>query len=162
MVKEIISSRNEDYSFFIQCSCGSEVIQLYYYKETSISEEIIGLKYYGCVKDIRLSNFTFTRESFNLFVDMIAQALNPNESNKYIKDGNDHLAITKDKYGFYILSKSKEKTSWFNKEKCVWDINIREPEMKVLKEKLLDMKSIILGENKGGPYNSDYLKLFGV
>ena len=145
MIKEIISSRNEDFTFYVQCSCGQEVIQFYYYKETNIDPKIIGIKYFGYLKDYkdsRCANFTFTEETFDQFIDITYKALNVNIVHGSIKDGSELLIYDKDKHGFYTLLKARsDKLS--KKGIYVWDICLREEEVSLIYEKLLEMKEVI-------------------
>ena len=113
MIKEIISSRNEDFTFYVQCSCGQEVIQFYYYKETNIDPKIIGIKYFGYLrdyKDSRCANFSFTEESFNQFIEATYKALHVNIVHGAIKDKDELLVYDKDKSGFHTLLKAKNST----------------------------------------------------
>ena len=145
MIKEIISSRNEDFTFYVQCSCGQEVIQFYYYKETNIDPKIIGIKYFGYLrdyKDSRCANFSFTEESFNQFIEATYKALHVNIVHGAIKDKAELLVYDKDKSGFYTLLKAKNSTL-IKKGVYIWDICLREEEVSLIYEKLLEMKEVI-------------------
>lgn len=145
MIKEIISSRNEDFTFYVQCSCGQEVIQFYYYKETNIDPKIIGIKYFGYLrdyKDSRCANFSFTEESFNQFIEATYKALHVNIVHGAIKDKDELLVYDKDKSGFYTLLKAKNSTL-IKKGVYIWDICLREEEVSLIYEKLLKMKEVI-------------------
>lgn len=146
MIKEIISSRNEDYSFFVHCNCGNEIIQFYYYRPTNIDEEIIGIRYYGYVKNVkdsRCTSFTFTRETFNNFIESTYNAIyNENTLYGVIQDNNAYLIFNKDKHGFYTLLKARSKILLLKKQ-YVWDIMLRKPEVQLLYDRLLKMKEVI-------------------
>ena len=145
MIKEIISSRNEDFTFYVQCSCGQEVIQFYYYRETNIDPKIIGIKYFGYLrdyKDSRCANFSFTEESFNQFIEATYKALHVNIVHGAIKDKDELLVYDKDKSGFYTLLKAKNSTL-IKKGVYIWDICLREEEVSLIYEKLLKMKEVI-------------------
>ena len=145
MIKEIISSRNEDFTFYVQCSCGQEVIQFYYYKETNIDPKIIGIKYFGYLrdyKDSRCANFSFTEESFNQFIEATYKALHVNIVHGAIRDKDELLVYDKDKSGFYTLLKAKNSTL-IKKGVYIWDICLREEEVSLIYEKLLKMKEVI-------------------
>ena len=145
MIKEIISSRNEDFTFYVQCSCGQEIIQFYYYKETKIDPKIIGIRYFGYLRDCRDSrcaNFAFTEESFNQFIEATYKALHVNIVHVAIKDGHELLVYDKDKSGFYTLLKAKN-SKLIKKGVYIWDICLREKEVSLIYEKLLEMKEVI-------------------
>lgn len=146
MIKEIISGRNEDYSFFIQCLCGNEILQFYYFKPTNIDEEIIGLKFYGIVKrakDSKCTNFFFDRKSFDYFVKAIHKMIiSEGPVHGVIADNQDFLIYDKDKYGFYTLLKSRSKIL-LSKKQYVWDITLRKSEMEEIYNRLLKIKEVI-------------------
>lgn len=145
MIKKLISARNEDYTFFIQCSCGNEIIQFYYYKESNIDNEIIGIRYFGHLpdlKDSRCANFTFTRSSFYSFIEATERALRNDIIHGVVKDGLEYLVFDKDKYGFYTLLKARS-NMMLKKKQYVWDISLRESEVKLIYEELLNMKNFI-------------------
>ena len=145
MIKEIISSRNEDFTFYVQCNCGQEVIQFYYYKETNIDPKIIGIKYFGYLKDYkdsRCANFTFTEETFNQFIEATYKALHVNIIHGAIKDEDEFLLFDKDRNNFYTLLKGRNLKS-IKKGIYVWDICLREEEVSLIYDKLLEMKEVI-------------------
>lgn len=145
MIKEIISNRNEDFTFYVQCNCGQEVIQFYYYKETNIDPKIIGIKYFGYLKDYRDSrcvNFAFTEETFDQFIDITYKALNVNIVHGAIKDGSELLIYDKDKHGFYTLLKARS-DKLIKKGIYVWDICLKAAEVSLIYEKLLEMREVI-------------------
>lgn len=144
-IRQLISSRNEDFTFYVQCNCGNEIIQFYYYEATAIDDEIIGIKYFGHlddIKDSRCANFMFTRESFQKFIEATSNALNLNVVHGNIVDDltQEYLVFNKDKYGFYTLLKARSKSALL-KKKYVWDIALTEIEVNGIYEKLIEMKN---------------------
>ena len=145
MIKEIISNRNEAFTFYVQCSCGQEVIQFYYYKDTNIDPKIIGVKYFGYLKDYRDSrcaNFSFSEQTFNKFIDITYEALATKIIHGAIKDGPELLVYDKDEYGFYRLLKARN-NKMLKKGIYVWDICLREAEVSLIYKKLLEMREVI-------------------
>ena len=72
----IISNRNEDYSFFLQCNCGNDLIQFYYYKETNLNDKIIGIRYFGHLEDVnkksKNTSFIFNNtKTLNQFINYL-------------------------------------------------------------------------------------------
>ena len=148
MVKELISNRNENYTFFIQCSCGQEILQFYYYKYTNVDDEIIALRYFGHIdnhKDSKCANFTFTRRDFNELILALNKCLSEDHFGKLIQDKEEILAIRKDKLGFYTLLKFRDKKQK-EKENFIWDICLSQKQVLKLIEKLNEMRDYIYGD----------------
>lgn len=150
MIKKIISGREENYSIFLHCLCGKEIIQIYYYKEDRILSRIIGMQFYGQIKNPKYliyNNFQFTDPSFIEFVDKLEEFIN----NDYNKDQKilmshakeDILTLKKDADGFFIIGRSKNLEE-AREDSFIWDIDFRLPEAQEFLDELKKLKSIIL------------------
>ena len=153
-IKEVINSRNEDFTFYVQCNCGNELIQFYYYKETNIDPIIIGIKYFGYLndkKDSKCANFNFSIETLDKFIEATYKALNVNIVHGYIPDAvykdSEFLVFDKDKDNFYQLYKIRNKTH-LKQNKWVWDICLREEEVSLIYEKLVEMREVIKNDQR--------------
>lgn len=69
--RKVITTRNEDYAFFLQCTCGAEILEFYGYRETEKEDEIIGIRYFGNDSTNNL-NFILSRE----LLDKLISGLN--------------------------------------------------------------------------------------
>lgn len=148
MIKPIISNRLEDISLFLHCECGNEIIQFYYYKETSTCPEIIGLQYFGYVKnkeDSKCTGFQFNRDTFKLFIDKLKQSLKEDTLQQIFEDHNEYLMINKDIYGFWKICKTRNAKQIFDKF-YIWDICLRDISIKELIAELDKMWIKILEE----------------
>ena len=153
-IKELINSRNEDFTFYVQCNCGNELIQFYYYKETNIDPIIIGIKYFGYLndkKDSKCANFNFSIETLDKFIEATYKALNVNIIHGYIPDAvykdNEFLVFDKDEDNFYQLYKIRNKTH-LKQNKYVWDICLRRDEVSLIYEKLIEMREVIRNDQR--------------
>ena len=66
--RKVITTRNEDYAFFLQCTCGSEILEFYGYRETEKEDEIIGIRYFGNDSTNNL-NFILNRELLDKLIN---------------------------------------------------------------------------------------------
>lgn len=153
-MKQLINSRNEDFTFYVQCNCGNEIIQFYYYKETSIDPTIIGIKYFGYLKDkkdSRCANFNFSVETLDEFIEATYKALNINIIHGYIPDDNnkkeEFLIFDKDRDNFYRLYKVRDKLH-LKQNKYIWDICLRRDEVSLIYEKLIEMREVIRNDQR--------------
>lgn len=145
MIKPIISNRLEDKSIFIHCDCGNEIIQFYYYKETSLCPEIIGLQYYGYIKDKEDSKCTshqFNRKTFRIFLDKLHESLREDKLHHISEDYHQYLILDKDEHNFWKIVKARSARQIFHKN-YVWDICLREPSVRELITELDCMWNII-------------------
>ena len=151
MIKEIISGREENASLFLHCMCGKEIIQVYYYKEDSILNKIIGLRYYGNIDkkdDLTYAHFQFTENSFCNFVNSLEEFIESTTPRViYMNHFKDILELSKDKDKFYSISRFKNFEDAKKKKKCIWDITFRDPESKEFLSRLKDLKSQILQDS---------------
>lgn len=149
MIKPIISNRLDNKSVFIHCECGNEIIQFYYYKETTTCPEIIGLQYYGYVKnkeDSRCTNFQFNKKTFKIFINKLKESLKEDKFHAIFEDHDEYLVIDKDNYGFWKILKYKGAKRIFHKL-SVWDISLRELSIRELIKELEEIWKIISEEN---------------
>lgn len=150
MIKKIISGREENYSIFLHCLCGKEIIQIYYYKEDRILSRIIGMQFYGQIKNPKhliYNNFQFTDPSFIGFVDKLEEFIHT-DSDKDQKllmshAKEDILTLKKDTDGFFIIGRSKNLED-AREGNFIWDINFRLPEAQEFLDELKKLKIIIL------------------
>lgn len=150
MIKKIISGREENYSIFLHCLCGKEIIQIYYYKEDRILSRIIGMQFYGQIKNPKhliYNNFQFTDPSFIEFVDKLEEFINTNSDKdqkllmSHAKE--DILTLKKDADGFFIIGRSKNLEE-AREDNFIWDIDFRLPEAQEFLDELKKLKNIIL------------------
>lgn len=150
MIKKIISGREENYSIFLHCLCGKEIIQIYYYKEDRILSRIIGMQFYGQIKNPKhliYNNFQFTDPSFIEFVDKLEEFINTNSDKdqkllmSHAKE--DILTLKKDIDGFFIIGRSKNLEE-AREDNFIWDIGFRLPEAQEFLNELKKLKNIIL------------------
>ena len=126
MVHNVISSRNADYSFYVKCDCGKEILHFAYFGETNDCLEIIAAKYYG--PDSGQSNdiFTFTQSSLRKLSDHLKLSLTEENYSCTIEDGTVTLHVIKDALGFYTIKKKRYLMApiedW---EICLRDFNIK-------------------------------------
>lgn len=66
--RKVITTRDEDYAFFLQCTCGAEILEFYGYKETEKEDEIIGIRYFGNDSTNNL-NFILSRELLDKLIN---------------------------------------------------------------------------------------------
>ena len=150
MIKKIISGREENYSIFLHCLCGKEIIQIYYYKEDRILSRIIGMQFYGQIKNPKHlihNNFQFTDLSFIEFVDKLEEFIHT-DSDKDQKllmshAKEDILTLKKDADGFFIIGRSKNLED-AREDNFIWDIDFRLPEAQEFLDELKKLKNIIL------------------
>ena len=153
MIKNIITFKNPDYSIFIQCDCGREILNFYYYKETFTCEEIICLDYFGYVKnedDFKSKYFTFDHLVLNNFINDLISAQNTSE--EYYKEyegKNSYLTLKKDNFNFYHLYRFKDKNNLL-KNKYIWDVTFHQQQISELIEELLNMKMVIEQNQRKG------------
>ena len=167
MIRDLISNRGEDYSFYISCDCSREIIQFYYYRETTICPMIIGVRFYGNILDGAKScnkkqgcflrrkankksknscgdayNSIFSYEEFCSFVDEM------NDTNKVLNCGvcsvGTHATIgVKHEGGSYIsISKSMTKED-YSKGYYLWDIIFHKNLLSCVVDRLNEMKEVI-------------------
>lgn len=145
MVKNIITSKNTDYSTFLHCHCGGEILWFYYYHETLSCDEIIFLDYFGYLKEEeenRNKSFVFTKTLFYEFLESLIKAQDSSNFYKIYSNNGSFLILEKDNLGFYTLYKYINKKSLL-KSKYIWSITIREPQVTEFIEELKRMKSTI-------------------
>jgi len=151
MIKKIISGREENYSIFLHCLCGKEIIQIYYYKEDRILSRIIGMQFYGQIKDPKYliyNNFQFTDPSFIEFVDKLEEFIHIDDNNKDQKllmshAKEDILILKKDIDGFFIIGRSKNLEE-AREDNFIWDISFRLPEAQEFLNELKKLKDMML------------------
>jgi hypothetical protein len=68
--RKVITTRDEDYAFFLQCTCGAEILEFYGYRETEKEDEIIGIRYFGNTSTNNL-NFILWRKTIMANENMI-------------------------------------------------------------------------------------------
>ena len=150
MNKTIISSRREDASVFLQCDCGNEIIQVFYYKQTTTCEEIISLAYYGYLEEIKNNSYTrfaFDQVSFKLFIEALQTCAEKFVYSYVITDRSPlRLYIDKDRFGFTKLTLYM-KPFGRTKLRKVWDISIREQALLEFIEELKKIYEKIMEDN---------------
>ena len=167
MIKKIISGREENYSIFLHCLCGKEIIQIYYYKEDRVLSRIIGMQFYGQIKnpkDLIYNNFQFTDSSFIEFINKLEEFIN-NDCDKDQKILMSHakediLTLKKDVDGFFIIGRSKNLEE-AREDIFIWDINFRLPEAQEFLNELKKLKNIILHDRLNVIEGNSLIK-FGV
>lgn len=150
MNRFIISGRKEDYSIFLHCLCGNEIIQFYYYKQDSVLGEILGLKYYGALKDPSQSIYNHFQFDSTSFADLILklEIFIKDDSREVLKyyiahQKEDILKIEKDEDGFYLLRRSKSLKDSME-DIYLWDITFREEEAIELLSALRKLQKYII------------------
>ena len=150
MIKNIITSKNTDYSTFLQCDCGSEILWFYYYHGTTTCEEIIGVDYFGYLKKKENSldkHFNFSAKQFKIFLQDLKNIQHIEEFCKDYECNGSYIRIKKDSLGFYSIFKFKDRKFLF-KGTYVWDIKIRSPQLIELINELNEMEKVIDYYNK--------------
>ena len=145
MIKSIITSKNTDYSIFLQCDCSNEILWFYYYHRTTTCEEIIMLDYFGYLKneeDNRYRYFAFTNFLFNAFIDDLIKSQDLKTFYMEYYNKGSYLILEKTELGFYNLYKYSGRKNLM-KKKRVWDISIREPQMSEFINELKNMQKEI-------------------
>ena len=150
MNKTIISSRREDASVFLHCDCGNEILQVFYYKQTTTCEEIISLAYYGYLEEIKNNSYTrfaFDQTSFRLFIEALQTCAEKFVYSYVLTDRSPlRLCIDKDRFGFTKLTLCM-KPFGSAKLRKVWDITIREQALLEFIEELKKIEEKILEDN---------------
>lgn len=169
MIRDLISNRREDYSFYISCDCSMEIVQFYYYKGTTTCPEIIGVRFYGnfysgsgnnvgkpyCRKRCNkkrapmgdVFSFTFSYEDFCKLVDGVNDKNNKGEEELL---GLDLPIVSeyatfgmKHEVGSYIsISKSNNKGDYY-KGNYLWDITFHKSLFGGVVDRLNEMKLVI-------------------
>ena len=137
MIKDTICSGREDFTFFVACDCRRELIQFYYYKETNLCPEIIGIRFFGHVNGVNPSfdrNITLNRDEFNILLDAVK-----NNTTVKILDRTHFFVLKRDNYGFvHLINSINEKQ--YNKNNFVWDIVVHKSVTDELIYKLEEFK----------------------
>ena len=148
MIRNIISSKHTDYSTFIQCDCGREILNFYYYKETTTCEEIICVDYFGYLdkkEDIYKKQFSFTISTLLKFIQDLESTQNLKEFESEYEDRGSYLTLRKNEFKFYTICKYANKKS-LKLNRAIWDIAIRPPEILELISELKKLLSTIMEE----------------
>lgn len=155
MVKNIISSRNTDYSIFLQCDCGQEVLWLYYFHGTMTCDEIIGLNFIGYFrseKDYARRYFAFTYNTFAKLIETLKLFQTQNSGEEMLYDRGAYLVIEKDDRGFYSIS-TYHNSREMRVKHSIWSVDIREPQVTEFIVELEKMQEVIDKYNDlGGMY----------
>lgn len=141
MIKDTICSGREDFTFFVLCDCRRELIQFYYYKETNLCPEIIGIRFFGHVNGVNPSfdrNVTLNRDEFNALLFAIK-----NNSTSETFDGTHFFVTKRDNCGFlHFINSIDEKQ--YKKNNFVWDIVVHESIINELICKLEEFKDFMV------------------
>ena len=141
MVEKIISDRREDYSFYIKCDCGKEILQFSYYKEATDCPEVISINCFSTninlsdIPQVRLSSKTLRQISNELKLAYGSQTYET-----FVESFDSILYIQKDCNNFFTISKIKNKL----KLSTIWDISLRDYNIELLIEKLDKLYDFIL------------------
>ena len=143
MYKTIIDGRPEKSIIFLRCYCGGEIISVYYYPATTTCREIIALDYYGDLskKLSKYKHFDFDRDSFLNFINAVDRCTLEGPYKKEFKSIHSTLKISKESTPFSEISIQYDK---WKKPIKVWDMTIRNSEIKEFSESLKEMWEVIL------------------
>lgn len=153
MVEKIISGRREDYSFYIKCDCGKEILQFSYYKETADCPEVISINCFSTnislsdIPQVRLSTKTLRQISNELKLAYVSQTYET-----FIESFDSILHIQKDHNNFFTISKLKNKL----KLSTIWDISLRDYNIELFIENLDNLYNFILSTRE--KIKEDYVK----
>ena len=145
IIKNIITSKNTNYSTFLQCDCGGEILWLYFYYKTSTCEEIIILDYIGDLKDkkeFKYKHFSFTRDNLNSFSNDLISSQDLKTFYNIYEDRGSYLIFEKDELNFYTLRIAKNKKLAI-KKKYVWEIIVQPPQLIEFSDEIKKLQSII-------------------
>lgn len=146
MLYDIIPSRNIDYSFYVKCDCGKELLHFTYYAETTNCEEIISVKYYGPSSEKGANIFTFTLDSLRNLSDNLRLSLSEQTYTFVLHDGCISLYVTKDNLGFYTIKRTHHKISLMEDwEICIRDFTVETLiiELNNMHDKIIDIRKQI-------------------
>lgn len=141
MIEKIISDRKEDYSFYVKCDCGKEILHFFYYKESADCPEVIAINCFSVnnnlsdIPQVRLSSKTLRQLSNEL---KLAYGTQTHEA--FIESFDSIIHIQKDQNNFFTISKIKNKLNL----STIWDISLREYNVELLIEKLDKLYDFIL------------------
>lgn len=88
--RKVITTRDEDYAFFLQCTCGAELLEFYGYRETEKEDEIIGIRYFGNDSTNNL-NFILNRELLDKLISGFNTLLINSRPQNDVKDSEQKL-----------------------------------------------------------------------
>ena len=132
MIHNVISSRDADYSFYIKCDCGKEILHFAYFAETTACQEIIAVKYYGPDSGQTNDMFTFTQASLRKLADHLKLSLTEEVYSFTLDDGYLSLNVVKDALGFYIIKKKRYNVASIED----WEICLRDFSIKLVIDEL--------------------------
>ena len=139
MIHDVIASRDMDYSFYVKCDCGKEILHFAYFGQTRSCPEIISLKYYGPDNTWNGDSFNFTQTNLRKLSDHLKLSLSEHSYIFAISDGVSFLAVEKDALGFYLIRKRLHARPNVDD----WEICIRDFTLKSLISELDNMYSVI-------------------
>lgn len=135
MLSKIIPSRDPNYSFYVECDCGKELIQFLYFCETNTCKEIIALKYYGQACEGADSSIALTQKQIRKMSDNLKFSLSETTYQFAVDEPTRQLKISKDQYGFYHIRKHEGKMY----KHIAWEIVLRSYNIKHLIDELDNM-----------------------
>lgn len=138
MIHNVISSRNADYSFYVKCDCGKELIHFVYFGESVACDEIIAIKYYG-PDSTSHDAFTFTQSNLRKLSDHLKLSLSESIYTFSLEDATTMLQVTKDISGFYTIKRKHYAVKMIED----WEICLRDFSIKLIVDELDKMYDII-------------------
>lgn len=141
MVEKVINDRKEDYSFYVKCDCGKEILHFFYYKESRDCPEVIAINCFSTnnslsdIPQVRLSSKTLRQLSNELKLAYGSQIYET-----FIESFDSIIHIVKDENNFFTISKIKNKLNL----STIWDISLRDYNIESLMEKLDELYDFVL------------------
>ena len=140
----LISCSKEDYSFYVKCDCGKEILQFYYYEDDGATgEPIIGINYFGHIDSKASDSYDrsviFSKKSFLSFVSVLES------------DGVEYALNTHDRYFHakrhkntnYIHLIRALSEDYYDKGKYLWDIVIHDSLLSIFLQELNKIKDLL-------------------
>lgn len=138
MIKDCICCSKEDYSFYVKCDCGREIIQFYFYEDGGFGEPLIGISYFGHINNPK--SITYDRSVvFSVYeLPSLIQSLLDKEVEFALNSVNHYFTIKHNVGGFIHLIRAIDDDE-YKDGNYLWDITIHETMKMEVVEHLIDM-----------------------
>ena len=137
MIKNIVCNGKEDYSFYLMCDCGGEILQFYYYKKSTYSDEKIGIKFFGHIDGSKNSYDRLVMINSNDLKTLV-DAIKSDGSVFECGLGDSYFVVKHSNDGFIHIIKAKDEKR-YSKDEFIWDIIIHKVSVNDLIEQINKM-----------------------
>jgi hypothetical protein len=147
MIREILSCSKEDYSFYVKCDCGREILQFYFYEDGGYCEPIIGINYFGHISSTKSLTYDRSLILKPTYLTDFIKAVEDESTNFFINDSNHYFTIKHELGGFIHFIRAANEQD-YEEGKYLWDITIhntvKEELIKLLRYYLLSILHLMI------------------